>query len=68
MPVTVKLVKFLRDTLHFTEKKRVDISDVLSHPYLQSYYQRYKADFEKKTSPSPKNKSGEEGEQKKDGQ
>lgn len=67
MPVTVKLVKFLRDTLQFTEKKRVDISAVLSHPYLQSYYQRYKADFEKNTSPSPKEESGEKGEHK-DGQ
>jgi len=59
MPVTVKLVKFLKDTLQFTEKKRVDISAVLNHAYLQSYYQRYKADFEKNASVSPKENAGE---------
>lgn len=54
MPVTVKLVAFLKDTLAFNEKKRANIADVLRHGYLQSYYQRYKADFERMTSPKNK--------------
>ena len=53
MPVTVKLVAFLRDTLEFKEKKRADLLCVLRHGYLQSYYQRYKADFEKTQTTPP---------------
>jgi len=48
MPVTVRLVALLRDTMQFKEKRRADISSVLRHGYLKSYYQRYKADFEGK--------------------
>ena len=49
--LTVKLVAFLKSTLAYNEKKRADISDILRNPYLQSYYQRYKADFERMLSP-----------------
>jgi len=42
LPITVKLVDILMKMLQIDERERSDISKLLKHPWLTSYYQKYK--------------------------